>query len=279
MGHEGTKAEKGRIRPWQLLMFEKTLKKQQRLAELKRYLATIEGDEQCLLVTCGDNNGAIYYYLSRIGGQWSFADLEDTCRAEMSDLLGVEVLPAEPDKLPFADGQFDRVVTIDVHEHLEDPLAFTREVSRVTRTGGQVICTVPNGDDSKLVVRIKHALGMTPDEYGHVRVGFTIPQLSEVMAQCGIEPRWTSTFSRLFTELLELSINFAYVKILAPRSEVEVEKGQIAPATGDQLKSMKKSYRVYSLIYPVYWLISRLDALLPFMEGYVVVVAGRRSGK
>jgi hypothetical protein len=119
---------------------------------------------------------------------------------------------------------------------------------------------------------------MTPDVYGHVRVGFTIQQLSDVMNQCGIESQGTSTFSRLFTELLELSINFAYVKILAPRSNAHVEKGQIAPATGDQLKSMKKSYRIYSVIYPVYWLISRLDALLPFTEGYVVVVAGKRTG-
>jgi hypothetical protein len=142
--------------------------------------------------------------------------------------------------------------------------------------GGQVICTVPNGDDSKLVVRIKHALGMTPDEYGHVRVGLTMPQVSDLMRQCGIEPQGTSTFSRLFTELLELSINFAYVKILAPRSEVHVEKGQIATATKEQLKSMKKSYFFHSLIYPVYWLISRLDALLPHTEGYVVVVAGKR---
>ncbi|HYQ70556.1 MAG TPA: methyltransferase domain-containing protein [Gammaproteobacteria bacterium] len=262
--------------PWQLRMFRKTLKKQQRLAELKRHLGAIDAGEHCLLVTCGDNNGAINYYLSRIGGQWSFADLEDTCRAEMSELLATEVLPAEADRLPYADARFDRVVTIDVHEHLQDPLQFTREVSRVTRGGGQIICTVPNGDESRFAVRLKHVLGMTPDEYGHVRVGFTIPQLSRVMQQCGIEPQKTSSFSRLFTELLELSINFAYVKILAPRSKVHVDKGQIAPATGDQLRSMEKTYRLYSLIYPLYWLISRLDVLLPFSEGYVVVVAGQR---
>lgn len=257
-------------------MFKKTLKKQQRLAVLKRHLGSVGENEQCLLVTCGDNNGAINYYLSQLGGQWSFADLEDTCRAEMSELLGAEVQLGAPDSLPYEDDRFDRVITIDVHEHIEDPENFTREVSRVTRKGGQVICTVPNGDESKLAVRLKHALGMTPDEYGHVRVGLTIPELSRLMQRCGITTGKTSTFSRLFTELLELSINFAYVKILAPRSEAHVEKGQIAPATGDQLRSMKKSYRMYSLIYPLYWLISRLDMLLPFTEGYVVVVAGQR---
>ena len=263
-------------KPWQLLMFEKTLKKRQRLAMLKRHLGEIGAQEKCLLVTCGDNNGAINHYLAQLGGEWSFADLEDTCLAEMRELLGAEVLLAEPDKLPYEDGRFDRVISIDVHEHLQDPSRFTAEVSRVTRPGGQVIFTVPNGDESKLAVRIKHALGMTPDEYGHFRVGLTITELKELMAGCRISPQRDSTFSRLFTELLELSINFAYVKILAPRSEAPVEKGQIAPATSDQLRAMKKSYRIYSLIYPVYWLISKLDALLPFTEGYVVVVEGKR---
>jgi len=65
--------------------------------------------------------------------------------------------------------------------------------------------------------------------------------------------------------------------VLAKRSEAPVEQGQIAPATKDQIKSVEKTYKLYSLIYPVYWLISRLDGLLAFTEGYVVVVEGRRS--
>jgi len=265
-------------KPWQLLMFDKTLKKRQRLSVLKRLLGNPAGNEQCLLVTCGDNNGAINYHLAQLGGQWSFADLETSCLEEMSELLGVEVLLAAPDSLPYTNGRFDKVVIIDVHEHLKEMLEFTNEVSRVTRMGGQVICTAPNGDESKLAVRLKHRLGMTPDEYGHVRVGLTIPQLTELMEQCGIQIQQTGSFSRLFTELLELSINFAYVKILAPRTRARVDKGQIAPATVDQLRSIKKSYRLYSLIYPVYWLISKLDALLPFTEGYVVVADGTRTG-
>jgi hypothetical protein len=50
----------------------------------------------------------------------------------------------------------------------------------------------------------------------------------------------------------------------------------IAPATADQLRSIEKTYRLYSLIYPFVWLVSRLDALLFFTEGYVVLVEGRK---
>jgi len=128
-----------------------------------------------------------------------------------------------------------------------------------------------------LVVKIKHAVGMSVEAYGHTRVGLTIAEMEDILRQSKVEPTRTSTFSRFFTEMLELTINFLYVKVLAKRSEAPVEEGQIAPATKDQIKSVEKTYKMYSLIFPIYWLISRLDVLLFFTEGYVVVVEGRRG--
>jgi 2-polyprenyl-3-methyl-5-hydroxy-6-metoxy-1,4-benzoquinol methylase len=264
-------------KPWQLRMFNRSLKKKMRYGVLKKHLGLIGSGEKCLLVTCGDNNGAMNHYLRELGGQWSFADLEDTCICEMSELLGEEVQFLPDDNLGYADASFDRIVTIDVHEHLDDCGAFSREIGRIAKPNAQVICTVPNGDDQKVAVKIKHAVGMSVEEYGHTRVGLTIAEMQDILRQSGVEPMATSTFSRFFTEMLELTINFLYVKVLAKRSQVEVEQGQIAPATQDQLKSVERAYKTYSLILPVYWLISRLDWLLFFTEGYVVVVEGRRS--
>jgi len=262
--------------PWQLRMFNKTLKKQQRYHVLKKHLGPIADRDECLLLTCGDNNGAMNHYLRELGGKWSFADLEDVCIDEIAELLGTEVKLGAENQLPYPDAAFDRVITIDVHEHLNDPIVFTSEVHRVTKPGGQVIITVPNGDETKLAVRLKHAVGMTPQAYGHTRVGIPLAELKSIMRESQIEPSAESTFSRFFTEMLELTINFAYVKVLAKRSKAKVETGQIAPATSEQLKSVEKTYKLYSLIYPIYWLISKLDALLFFTEGYVVVAEGRR---
>ncbi len=262
--------------PWQLRMFNKTLKKQQRYHVLKKHLGPIADHNTCLLLTCGDNNGAMNHYLRELGGQWSFADLEDTCIDEISELLGTEVQLGTERELPYPDASFDRVITIDVHEHLDAPNAFNSEVHRVTKPGGQVIMTVPNGDETKLAVKLKQAVGMTPEAYGHTRVGLQLDELKRGMRESQIEPHAESTFSRFFTELLELTINVAYVKVLAKRSKAKVEAGQIAPATRAQLKSVEKTYKLYALIYPLYWLISKLDALLYFTEGYVVVVEGRR---
>ena len=265
--------------PWQIKMFRKGLKKNLRLKSLRRYLGNIGENEKCLLTTCGDNNGAMNYFLRELGGQWSWADLEDTCIEEMSQLLGDPVSFAANEELPFEDDSFDRVIAIDVHEHVENPDNITRELHRVTNPGGQVIITVPNGDESKLAVRIKHALKMTKEAYGHTRVGFTVAELHEIMTKNRITPLDIDTYSRFFTEMLELSINFLYVKVLKKGSpeEDDDEHAEIAPTTSEQLKEVGASYRVYSLIFPIYWLLSRLDYLLPFTEGYCVLIAGRRD--
>ena len=263
--------------PWQLRMFKKGLKKTLRLKSLKRFLGPIGDDERCVLVTCGDNNGAMNYFLRELGGRWSWVDLQDTCIAEMTVLLGEPVEYATDETLPFESDSFDRVIAIDVHEHVEDPTVITRELRRVTRPDGQLIITVPNGDESKLAVRIKHALRMTKDVYGHRRLGFTVEELSDLMVSNRITPLRVETYSRFFTEMLELSINFLYVKVLKKDPGGAEANAQIAPATSEQLKGVSSSYRVYALIFPFYRVISSLDRLLPFTEGYCVLISGRRE--
>src|SRR5262245_35800094 len=92
--------------PWQLRMFSRTLKKQLRLRVLKRVLGQLD-QQFCLLVTCGDNNGAINYRLRELGGCWSWADCEKVSIAEISEMLGEEVKHVDPVGLPYADGYFD----------------------------------------------------------------------------------------------------------------------------------------------------------------------------
>ncbi len=263
--------------PWQILMFQKGLKKQLRLKEFKKLLGSISANEECLLVTCGDNNGAMNYCLRELGGKWSWADIEDTSIDEMSELLQEEVKHVQHDNLPFSDNEFDRVIAIDVHEHLDDPHPFTKELWRVAKDNHPIMITVPGGDRKKLANVIKESIGMSVEKYGHKRLGYNPQELKEIMQSSNIKPDKERTFSRFFTEMLELSINFLYVNVLSKKSKVQVEEGTIAPATKDQLKSVQKSYRIYSLVYPLFWLISQLDNLLLFTEGYVVIVEGRKK--
>ena len=105
--------------PWQLKVFKNGLKKNLRLKQLKQHLNDVGPDEKCLLTTCGDNNGAMNYFLRELGGRWSWADLEDTCIAEMSELLGDSVLFAADEKLPFEDKYFDMLKAGGSKHHKE----------------------------------------------------------------------------------------------------------------------------------------------------------------
>jgi SAM-dependent methyltransferase len=263
--------------PWQLKMFQKSLKKKLRLKTLKKHLEKLPRDGQFLLVTCGDNNGAMNYHMRGLGGKWAWADLEGKSIAEMSELLGEKVFHVPDGRLPFPDGDFDCVVSIDVHEHLSDPNFFTSELRRVTKDGGRIVVTVPNGDEKKLVTRIKNTVGMTKEKYGHVVEGYDIPELKQIFHANGITPLSESSFSRFFTEMLELSINFVYVMLLAKKSKARVEPGTIAPSSKDQLKSVEKTYKMYSFVYPLFVTISKMDLLLFWSRGYVVVVEGLKS--
>jgi SAM-dependent methyltransferase len=263
--------------PWQLRMFQKTLKKKLRLKALKKHLGPLSQSDKCLLITCGDNNGAINFYLRELGGHWSHADLEEKSITEMSVLLDDQVLHVAENQLPFEDEHFDLVISIDVHEHLKDPHPFTTNLVRVTKPGGRVIITVPNGDETKLATRIKNFMGMTKEKYGHVREGFDIAELKALMRRNGLRPFAESSFSKFFTEMLELAINFVYVNMLSKKNKANVNNGTIAPATRTQLNSVKKSYTLYTFIYPFFWLVSKFDLLLLFSQGYVVVVEGRKG--
>ena len=79
--------------------------------------------------------------------------------ATLADVVGVEPAPesrgralargvgpvvdAKLERLPFADGEFDFAVSLDVLEHLPDERPGLAELRRVIRPGGALIATVP----------------------------------------------------------------------------------------------------------------------------------------
>jgi SAM-dependent methyltransferase len=186
------------------------------------------------------------------------------------------VLRGRPERIPADDASFDVVVTIDVHEHLADCGPFSRELFRVTRPGGTVVVTTPNGDERKIVTRLKNAIGMTKERYGHHVVGYTVAEHERMLEAAGFRPVASGGYSRFFTEMIELGVNWLFVMVLGKKKRVEAKEGQIAPTTGRQLSSVKKQFRVWSALFPVLWTVSRLDVLDPAAPGYAVSVVGRR---
>jgi SAM-dependent methyltransferase len=273
----GHRAPDGPPPSWQLEMFERSLKKRQKLALILRLLGRL-GKERCLLVTSGDNTGALNFHLRAAGGRWTWAELEAERIREMARLLGEPVEHVAPDRLPFPDGSFDRIVTIDVHEHLAEVQPLNREIARVLAPAGTAVVTTPNGDPRLPVAILKRLLGMTPEVYGHRVQGYTTAELQAMVRAVGLVPERTGAYSRLFTESIELAINFAYVKLLRGRGEEGGGDG-IAPTSSGDLGEVKGAYRLYARVFPLLRAVAALDHLIPGKGGYAVAVAARKPAR
>jgi 2-polyprenyl-3-methyl-5-hydroxy-6-metoxy-1,4-benzoquinol methylase len=264
-------------KPWQLVMFQRSLKKQQKLKAMLKVFDKFNG-LNCLLITCGDNNGALNWYFRSNGGNWSWADISDDNISQMSEFLGENVQQIAPDKLPYRDCQFDCIISIDVLEHLEEDQVFLQEVNRILKPKGCFIVTVPNGDPMLLANKVKLRLGMNPEKYGHTRAGYTLKELEKATIDAGFIPNGYGGYSRFFTEMVELIINFSYVFILS-RPKSPASKGRIAPTTSGEFKTHGAAYRIYSLIFPIFKAISYGDFLLPASTNNAVIVKAAKPSE
>jgi SAM-dependent methyltransferase len=264
--------------PWQLQMYNKSLKKKQKVELLMRLLGPVT-NERCLMISGHDNNGAMNYMFRAAGGHWSWGQVYDDGIAEMSEFLGDPVAHVDINHFPFPDGSFDRFIMIDVHEHFTDLSNLNNEIARVVAPGGLAIITTPSGDTRLPVAVLKRHVGMSPEVYGHVVQGYTAPELQAMMKKAGLSPVDWGGYSRFFTEFAELCINLAYVKIFSKKKDhPEVMQGTIAPTSKKELNAVRKEYRMYSLIYPFMYTLSLFDKLIPGRGGYAVAVSARKPG-
>jgi SAM-dependent methyltransferase len=263
--------------PWQLQMYRKSLKKRQKVELLMRLAGATQG-RRCLLISGHDNNGAMNHEFRAAGGLWSWGQVYSQGIAEMAEFLGEPVAHIDIERFPYADAAFDLVIVIDVHEHFPRLDGLNREIARVLAPGGQGILTTPNGDTRLPVAALKRLIGMGPETYGHVVQGYRTRELQQMLVTVGLQPQDSGGYSRFFTELAELAINFAYVKVLAKKKKhPPVMEGTIAPTSKQELEAVRREYRLYSLIYPFMFLFSLLDKAVPGKGGYAVAVSGRKT--
>jgi 2-polyprenyl-3-methyl-5-hydroxy-6-metoxy-1,4-benzoquinol methylase len=86
--------------------------------------------------------------LPRTDHRWTVCDIDRRAIEAACALHGPRIARSdvtEPDgKLPYADGSFSLVVSMDVVEHVSQPEPFVRELRRVLRPGGHLFLTTPN---------------------------------------------------------------------------------------------------------------------------------------
>lgn len=253
---------------WHLRLYRKSLLKQAKWHQIEKMLPPMGGDMHGLDI--GADNGVISYMLREQGGRWHSVDSSPAAVDSIRSVVHENVDMMEDGKLPYDDETYDCVVIVDMLEHLEDDYAFIQECHRILKPAGKLIVNVPHFKKIGLIRPLRRLLGLTDEEHGHVRPGYTEPHLFAMMKDgFGIEK--SATYSRFFVEALDAFIRFFAKK---HRGEEDGDKGVIIDE--ERFDKLQHLFQIYSFIYPFFWVGSLLDRLIFFTRGYSLIVRGRR---
>jgi len=253
--------------PWALRLFRKSPLKRDKVAALLSVLGPVEG-KRCL--DLGSDNGVVSLLLRKQGGSWASGDLTPETVDAIRGLVTTDVHLVTEDRLPFADREFDVVVVADMIEHVAHEAAFVAELARVLKPGGRLVVNTPHARDTALR-RLRLSLGQTDEKHGHLRPGYTRESLGALL-RSWFEVLESKTYTKAFSETVDTAMQFG----LEGLGKKGSKKGVVV--TGGDLNKHAKLFTAYSAIFPFIWVFSRLDALLPWNDGYrLLLVATRKT--
>ncbi len=98
----------------------------------------------------------------------------------------VGTLQGDATRLPFADGSFNRVITSEVLEHIQDDVAAIGELVRVLRPGGTFAATVPTWYPEKINWLLSDEYHAPKSVGGHVRI-YSATELKAKLRTAGLK--------------------------------------------------------------------------------------------
>ncbi len=133
---------------------------------------------------CGARVVALdYAHDELIGTRATFGGMIDA--GEIPADRFVAVLRADATRLPFADGSFDRVITSEVLEHIQDDVGAIVEFQRVLRPGGTIAVTVPSWFPEKINWMLSDEYHAPKAAGGHVRI-YSATELKAKLRSAGL---------------------------------------------------------------------------------------------
>jgi hypothetical protein len=141
------------------------------------------------------------------------------------------------------------------------------ELHRILKPDGVLIFNAPHIKSGPLV-RLRRALGLTDEEHGHLRPGYTRESLRRL---CG--ERFTLETFETYTKSCSKLVDTIVVLVLATlkRNKREKKSGRGILVTGKEMTEYRTLFRAYSVVYPAVWLFAQLDTLLFFETGFMLI--------
>lgn len=246
-----------------LKLYGKSILKKAKFAAIERYLPPLK-DKMCMDI--GADNGVLSYLLRQRGGSWVSADLDEHVVSSIKEMVGSDVVQLDGGDTGFEDNTFDLVVIIDFLEHIKTDEAFIQELYRIMKPGAHLIINVPHDKPDSIIRKLRLSLGLTDEKHGHLRPGYTHASLNALLKD-KFSIQQQQTYSRFFVELYDALISYLFEKI---QKNGKSAKGTVVTA-GDMSANQKK-FKLFSLIYPFVWILSKLDSALFFTSGYSLIV-------
>ena len=152
-----------------------------------------------LLLDAGAGFGRHAFEAARAGARVVALDYADdeviATRATFGGMIAAGEIPADryvgvlrgdATTLPFADGSFDRVITSEVLEHIQDDVSAIAELTRVLKPGGTLAVTVPSWFPEKLNWMLSDEYHAPKAPGGHVRI-YSATELKAKLRSSGLD--------------------------------------------------------------------------------------------
>lgn len=255
------------VEHWPIALFNKSVLKQHKLKEITNLLGKTDS-LACL--DLGSDNGVISYLLRERGGFWKSADLDENAVRSIRDLVKSNAFQIDGLHTPFSDNEFDKVVIVDFLEHIQTDKEFLDELFRIMKPGSELVINVPHIKNS-LLRQFRLSIGQTDEKHGHLRQGYTVGGIRTLLGSKFTVLSY-KTYSKFFSEFIDTLITFTY-GVLKGSEQEESKKGVFV--TGSDINKYKRLFKVYTLIYPVVWIFCKLDSLLFFQSGYMLILKAK----
>ena len=109
---------------------------------------------------------------------------EMKAKGEVPEGARADIKQGDALELPFADGEFDRVVAAEVLEHIPADIQAIQELVRVLRPGGTLAVSVPRWFPEVVNWKLSDEYHNVP--YGHIRI-YTDKELTDKVAKSGMD--------------------------------------------------------------------------------------------
>ena len=259
-----------------LRLYEKSILKKAKFSAIRGYIAPTD-NSRCLDI--GADNGVLSYLLRESGGNWTSADLDPAIVDGIKQMVGTQVELFDGGRTAHAEQTFDTVVIIDFLEHIENDRAFVSELHRIMKPDACLIINVPHFRPSSLIRKLRLACGLTDEKHGHLRPGYNLQSLIVVCSEY-FEITAHHTYSKFFVEFYDILISLLLNRMSgvdhSQGNESGSDKSKGNVVSGDDLNKHRKKFQIFSLIYPIAWLLPQLDKLLFWTQGHSLIVKARK---